>query len=48
MGQTVGKQVERKYSKSLIFEKLRFSDLEEIKFEEDPMKFIVLRFEMKE
>ena len=40
MGQTVGKQVERKYPKPLIFEKLSNEDTPKVDFYQDPMEFI--------
>jgi len=48
MGQTVGKQVEWKYPKPLIFDKIDLSKERKVDFHSDPMEFIAQRFEMKE
>lgn len=48
MGQTAGKQVERKTNKPLIWEKIKFGTDFEVNFNEDPMRFIETRLEMKE
>lgn len=48
MGQTVGKQVERKKPKAIIFEKPPKFSLNYEDFYSDPMKFIETKLEQKE